>query len=265
MFQRRPRRFRHRSDGRGHQRHANGGGQIRITPNAFSNNERRNNFRSTQSAEKLLEKYNALAKEALSSGDRILSENYFQHAEHFSRIVDGKNKNQTGIITGDASDELFAGYNFFLSKNYKEIDSDLKKIWKVMEFPSKKIGAHFGMNVEYPYLNEKVKKLAMEIPVELKINSERNKTYGKWILRKAFEDKISRSLLWRDKTPMGDGSGSAGLVTFFDQYYSDETYNQKLKDVKKEDDVMLYSKEQLYYYQIFRGFYFRNYIESKNI
>ena len=98
MFQRRPRRFsRHRSNGRGHQRHANGDGQIRITPNAFSNNERRNNFRSTQSAEKLLEKYNALAKEALSSGDRILSENYFQHAEHFSRIVDGKNKNQNRV------------------------------------------------------------------------------------------------------------------------------------------------------------------------
>ena len=97
MFQRRPRRFRHRSDGRGHQRHANGGGQMRITPNAFSNNERRNNFRSTQSAEKLLEKYNALAKEALSSGDRILSENYFQHAEHFSRIIDDKNKNQNRV------------------------------------------------------------------------------------------------------------------------------------------------------------------------
>ena len=97
MFQRRPRRFRHWSNGRGHQRHVNGGGQIRITPNAFSNNERRNNFRSTQSAEKLLEKYNALAKEALSSGDRILSENYFQHAEHFSRIIDGKNQNRVQI------------------------------------------------------------------------------------------------------------------------------------------------------------------------
>ena len=97
MFQRRPRRFRHRSNGRGRQRHANGEGQIRMTPNAFSSNERRNNFRSTQSAEKLLEKYNALAKEALSSGDRILSENYFQHAEHFSRIIDGKNQNKAQI------------------------------------------------------------------------------------------------------------------------------------------------------------------------
>ena len=97
MFQRRPRRFRHRSNGRGRQRHANGDGQIRITSSAFSNNERRNNFRPTQSAEKLLEKYNALAKEALSSGDRILSENYFQHADHFSRIIDGKNQNRAQI------------------------------------------------------------------------------------------------------------------------------------------------------------------------
>ena len=113
MFQRRPRRFRHRSNGRGHQRHANGDGQIRITPN--SNNERRNNFRSTQSAEKLLEKYNALAKEALSSGDRILSENYFQHAEHFSRIVDDKNKNQDRVQISstpkESSDNLVKNTN----------------------------------------------------------------------------------------------------------------------------------------------------------
>ena len=117
MFQRRPRRFGHRSNGRGHQRHrhANGDGQIRITPNAFSNNERRNNFRSTQSAEKLLEKYNTLAKEALSSGDRILSENYFQHAEHFSRIVDDKNKNQNRVQISstpkESSDNLVKNTN----------------------------------------------------------------------------------------------------------------------------------------------------------
>ena len=113
MFQRKPRRFRYRSNGRGRQRHANGDGQIRITPNAFSNNERRNNFRSTQSAEKLLEKYNALAKEALSSGDRILSENYFQHAEHFSRIVDGKNKNRVQISSTpkESSDSLVKNTN----------------------------------------------------------------------------------------------------------------------------------------------------------
>ena len=56
----------------------------------FSNND---NFRrsvpgrNNHNASKLIEKYNNLAREALSSGDKILSENYFQHADHFTRIL----------------------------------------------------------------------------------------------------------------------------------------------------------------------------------
>ena len=92
MFQRK--RFRHRSNNRGHQRLPNGNGQMRLRPDSFLNGQRKNNFRSTQSAEKLFEKYTSLAKEALSSGDKTLSENYFQHADHFMRVIDDKNKNR---------------------------------------------------------------------------------------------------------------------------------------------------------------------------
>ena len=42
--------------------------------------------RNNHNAPKLIEKYNDLAREALSNGDKILSENYFQHADHFTRI-----------------------------------------------------------------------------------------------------------------------------------------------------------------------------------
>ena len=56
--------------------------------------EPRNNFRPTQSAEKLLEKYNSLAKEAMSLGDKTLCENYLQHADHFMRVVEDKSKNK---------------------------------------------------------------------------------------------------------------------------------------------------------------------------
>jgi len=94
MFQRKPRRFRHRSNDRGHSSRSNGHGQPRIRPSSFSNGQTRNNFRQTQSAEKLLEKYNALAKEAISSGDKTLGENYLQHADHFTRIIEDKNKNR---------------------------------------------------------------------------------------------------------------------------------------------------------------------------
>ena len=56
----------------------------------FSKNEnfqRRSPGRNNHNASKLIEKYNNLAREALSTGDKILSENYFQHADHFTRIL----------------------------------------------------------------------------------------------------------------------------------------------------------------------------------
>ena len=56
----------------------------------FSNNEnfqRKIPGRNNYNAPKLIEKYNNLAREALSVGDKILSENYFQHADHFTRIL----------------------------------------------------------------------------------------------------------------------------------------------------------------------------------
>ena len=61
--------------------------------NNFSNNDsfqRKVPGRNNHNASKLIEKYNNLAREALSTGDKILSENYFQHADHFTRIINEK-------------------------------------------------------------------------------------------------------------------------------------------------------------------------------
>ena len=52
-----------------------------------SNFQRNLPSRNNHNAPKLIEKYNDLAREALSKGDKILSENYFQHADHFTRIL----------------------------------------------------------------------------------------------------------------------------------------------------------------------------------
>ena len=60
---------------------------------SFSNNEnfkRKAPGRNNHNAPKLIEKYNDLAREALSNGDKILSENYLQHADHFTRILNEK-------------------------------------------------------------------------------------------------------------------------------------------------------------------------------
>ena len=59
-----------------------------------TNFQRKAPGRNNHNAPKLIEKYNDLAREALANGDKILSENYFQHADHFMRVIDDKNKNR---------------------------------------------------------------------------------------------------------------------------------------------------------------------------
>ena len=94
MFQRKQRRFRRYSNSRNHGSRDNGRLQTRLRSDPFSNGPTRNNFRTSLSAEKLFDKYSSLAKEAMASGDKLLSENYLQHAEHFMRIIEDKNRNQ---------------------------------------------------------------------------------------------------------------------------------------------------------------------------
>ena len=58
------------------------------------NFQRKTPGRNNHNASKLITKYNDLAREALANGDKILSENYFQHADHFIRIIEEQEKNK---------------------------------------------------------------------------------------------------------------------------------------------------------------------------
>ena len=77
--------------------------------NNFSKNEnfqRKLPGRNNHNASKLIEKYSNLAREALSSGDKILSENYFQHADHFTRILNDQDLQKRNNLTNDNSVNL---------------------------------------------------------------------------------------------------------------------------------------------------------------
>ena len=101
-FKNNHRRNRFRSNGDRNFKKRNGNGH-KLTGD-FSNNsefKRKNPGRNNQNAAKLIEKYNDLAREALSNGDKILSENYLQHSDHFSRILNSQEASK--IINLDTS------------------------------------------------------------------------------------------------------------------------------------------------------------------
>ena len=82
-------RFKSNGDRNFRKRNGNGG----KNNGDFSNGldfKRKNPGRNNQNASKLIDKYNDLAKEAISNGDKILSENYLQHADHFARILQSR-------------------------------------------------------------------------------------------------------------------------------------------------------------------------------
>ena len=84
------------------------GERTKFVPN-YTNNEnfqRKIPGRNNHNASKLIEKYNNLAREALSVNDKILSENYFQHADHFTRILnDQENYKKSKIQQNLPSDK----------------------------------------------------------------------------------------------------------------------------------------------------------------
>jgi len=90
-FKNHPRRNRFRSNIDRNFKKRNGNGhKLNGDFNNNSDFKRKNPGRNNQNAAKLIDKYNDLAREALSNGDKILSENYLQHADHFARIINSQ-------------------------------------------------------------------------------------------------------------------------------------------------------------------------------
>ena len=96
----------------------------------YSNNEnfkRKAPGRNNNNAPKLIEKYNDLAREASSNGDKILSENYLQHADHFTRILNEQENIRKLKFAENKSNETTLDKEETISKS-EEINAEKKNV-----------------------------------------------------------------------------------------------------------------------------------------
>ena len=94
----------------------------------FSNNDnfkRKAPGRNNHNAPKLIEKYNDLAREALSNGDKILSENYLQHADHFTRILNERESLRREKFLENKSENNFNVVEEEIENSDQNLDKEL--------------------------------------------------------------------------------------------------------------------------------------------
>ena len=128
----------YRSNNRKHRFKSNNDRNFRRRPinshknqNEFNSNidfKHRNPGRNNQNAAKLIDKYNNLAREALSSGDKILSENYLQHADHFSRVLNIQQINKNSDETNNVIEQDFNKTSEDLKQNKQDNEKSLNEV-----------------------------------------------------------------------------------------------------------------------------------------
>ena len=165
----------------------------------------------------------------------------------------GRDQGMSTFMTGDGCDELFGGYSFLFGLTKEQLDKALKRIWNNMRFSSIPLAEALGVEVRLPYLDPQFKAFATDLDAGLKVRSEKGEVWGKWILRKAFENIMPQEIVWRVKAPIEVGSGTTILPSLFDSRISDLEFNEKKIRYLNEDRVVIRSKEHLFYYEIYRS------------
>ena len=155
------------------------------------------------------------------------------------------------VLSGEGADELFAGYSYFADYDdaialHRESISILKGLHNLnLQRVDRMTMAH-SLEGRVPFLDTEFIALCLSIEPALKLH----KTYGteKWLLRKAFADKLPELIVWRDKMEFAQGCASSTIL----EDRANSAISQAELDEARRQGFPIGTKEELSYYRIFQ-------------
>lgn len=152
--------------------------------------------------------------------------------------------------TGDAADELFAGYSFMFERPAAEIEATVRRFAASMHFNGPLIGERLGVAVRSPYLDPAVVAHALSLSGEALVLEHAGERLGKAPLRRAFADLIGERHAYRRKDPVEIGSGATALRQHMEGSVTD--FGTAAAAVRERDNVRIRDAESLAYYRLYR-------------
>ncbi|MBN1761878.1 MAG: hypothetical protein JW878_02195 [Methanomicrobia archaeon] len=162
-------------------------------------------------------------------------------------LEEAKSLGIKSVMTGDGADELFAGYSYMHALSPDALSRYIETISRTMWFSSNKLGASLGVEIKQPYLDKEIIDFAVDVDPALKVRERDGRTYGKWLLRTAFEEALGE-VAWRAKEPIEFGSGTTQLRDVIQKKIPDSEFEAK----KRAYGMAFMNKEHLYFYEIYR-------------
>lgn len=155
------------------------------------------------------------------------------------------------VLSGEGADELFGGYLYFhKAPNAREFHEEtVRKLEKLHMYDclrANKSLAAWGIEGRVPFLDKEFMDVAMRInPQDKMINGERME---KWVVRKAFEDMLPESVVWRQKEQFSDGVGYSWIDTL-KEIVNDEVSDEQLANAKFRFPIQTPTAKEEYYYR----------------
>ncbi len=164
------------------------------------------------------------------------------------------------MLTGEGSDEIFAGYSYLKTLDSEEeitaeIDNFIKNLSRTGLQRVDRMNSAHGLDCRVPFLKPALLELVQQFPLDWKLHdfaANVDEPVDKWILRKSFVKELGSKVAWREKQQFDQGSGSSDMLT---EVAEEAISDQEFAKESTEAPVPVRNKEELYYYRIFRRYY----------